>query len=535
MTKSGLTRISRETPCGAYNSQNVRRDVTHGMPGRATNDSFELYFDGIAVGSRFFFEANDGFHGREPFVSNGTERGTFMLANIATSFNSSNPGRFTSFHRWVVFTARSDDGHELWITDGTRAGTRSLGGIDASSSLSVIGNNLYVVDETQRLWQLSKSLELTPLGYLPAGDYRFGDEMSDGTFVILIRRYSTRSVELWSSDGTGAGTRKVREFENFRLDLTKRPTLLSGRTVFSLDRINSDEPGELWSTDGSLAGTELLTAHWPGSDAVVNDRVYSIDVGTSRLWSSAGTPETTTFHDITTELGEPVLLSQIEVYFDRLALFGMPEDAFGLGGVDSPNYLLSGASTAVPSSVTFLKTIGERVGSSLYYLDDYKLWMQESPDGEPTEIVMEAMPRDIRATEHHLFVMAEDGLIGKELWTVPLTEEPIGWHNEVAPSDVDGNELVTPIDALLVINELNNRDLTEIGTGRVVGTNSVLQYVDVDNDGYVSPTDALLVINQLNTPTSSANLVRRYASPYCASDADAERNEQDDEAYVSSY
>lgn len=64
------------------------------------------------------------------------------------------------------------------------------------------------------------------------------------------------------------------------------------------------------------------------------------------------------------------------------------------------------------------------------------------------------------------------------------------WHNASLPCDVDGTELVTPLDALVVINALN-RD----GSHPLSQPNNGEPLMDVDADGYVTPLDVLSVIN----------------------------------------
>jgi hypothetical protein len=72
------------------------------------------------------------------------------------------------------------------------------------------------------------------------------------------------------------------------------------------------------------------------------------------------------------------------------------------------------------------------------------------------------------------------------------------WHNPVLPADVNHDGLVSPIDALLVINVLNSE-----GPHRLSGLNSRSILIDVNDDASVSPLDALLVINVLNAAVSS--------------------------------
>ncbi len=75
-----------------------------------------------------------------------------------------------------------------------------------------------------------------------------------------------------------------------------------------------------------------------------------------------------------------------------------------------------------------------------------------------------------------------------------------GWHNFNLPADVDDNGVIAPLDALTVINELNNRELSDPVTGALPSP-AAPPFLDVNNDGFASPLDAILVINQL--PSSS--------------------------------
>lgn len=72
------------------------------------------------------------------------------------------------------------------------------------------------------------------------------------------------------------------------------------------------------------------------------------------------------------------------------------------------------------------------------------------------------------------------------------------FHNFVMPNDVDDDGSVTPLDALVVINRINQgADDSQRNSGR---------FHDVDDDRAVSPLDALKVINHLNTPTATSPL-----------------------------
>ena len=71
------------------------------------------------------------------------------------------------------------------------------------------------------------------------------------------------------------------------------------------------------------------------------------------------------------------------------------------------------------------------------------------------------------------------------------------YTNPVDRLDVSGDGLISPVDALLVVNRLN-----QSGAKRVYGPQSEAPFHDTNADGLVSPLDALLVINRLNAPRS---------------------------------
>jgi hypothetical protein len=65
---------------------------------------------------------------------------------------------------------------------------------------------------------------------------------------------------------------------------------------------------------------------------------------------------------------------------------------------------------------------------------------------------------------------------------------------------VDGDNVLAPIDALLIINDLNRHGSRWLA--EPAGSGAPPPFVDVSGDGYISPLDALLVINELNIQAS---------------------------------
>jgi hypothetical protein len=79
-----------------------------------------------------------------------------------------------------------------------------------------------------------------------------------------------------------------------------------------------------------------------------------------------------------------------------------------------------------------------------------------------------------------------------------------GWHNAELPADVDGNQSVVPLDALILVNELNRGGSRPLLEPAGIEGESFRQsmYYDVNNDGHLSPLDVIQVINVLNDPVA---------------------------------
>jgi hypothetical protein len=71
---------------------------------------------------------------------------------------------------------------------------------------------------------------------------------------------------------------------------------------------------------------------------------------------------------------------------------------------------------------------------------------------------------------------------------------PSPWKNAVRATDVNNDGLVTPLDALLVIIDLNSN-----GPRLLTPATPFSPFIDVNGDGAVAPLDALLVIIELNS------------------------------------
>ena len=90
--------------------------------------------------------------------------------------------------------------------------------------------------------------------------------------------------------------------------------------------------------------------------------------------------------------------------------------------------------------------------------------------------------------------------------TIDVIKDPYPWHNRTNGMDVNADGFVSPLDALLIITELNESGSYQLPP--VTGaTPPPPPFYDVGGDGdeenpipdgYISPADAIIIINHLN-------------------------------------
>jgi RNA polymerase sigma factor (sigma-70 family) len=151
------------------------------IPPGSTVQRFGLGGDTMAaVNGTLFFVADDGVHGYELWKSDGTEKGTALVKDIAPGAKSANPNRLTNVNGTLFFQA-GDGAHwkQLWKSDGTEAGTvpvkdfapdglKPLPEIELIDCLTPAGGGLFF---TVQRWgpDLPSQLRGTPgLWYMPA-------------------------------------------------------------------------------------------------------------------------------------------------------------------------------------------------------------------------------------------------------------------------------------------------------------------------------------------------------------------------------
>lgn len=195
--------------------------------GQASNTWY--FYLSKAIGEQLYFVADDGMHGHELWISDGTEAGTYLIKDIFPGEEQSVPANLIAYQGLAYFTADHPDyGVEWWRTDGTEEGTEMLGDF-APGTASITDYTAHV--------------QPTVLGDI----------------LYFTGTTPDHGIELWRTDGTAAGTYMV-----IALD---PGALFPGITHLTrlCDKLYFFKEGRFYQSDGTAQGTVLIAEGLPPS------------------------------------------------------------------------------------------------------------------------------------------------------------------------------------------------------------------------------------------------------------------------------
>lgn len=230
------------------------RDIRPGAAGSGVTSLFD-------AGGLLYFAADDGSRGRELWRSDGTFNGTQLVADLEPGAAGSNPHSCTAVGGSLYFTTATSTGPfsppsiSLWRTTAAGAGAIRLIGPSFSelSDLTPVGGRLLFVRNGTELWTSDGSPAGTTA--LRTGLANVANLTPAGGLVYFTAADAAHGEELWATDGTAGGTALVSDITPGRDDSFPTPLLASndGQLIFAA-------AGGVWSTGGTAANTVLLHA-----------------------------------------------------------------------------------------------------------------------------------------------------------------------------------------------------------------------------------------------------------------------------------
>ncbi len=230
----------------------------------------------LVLGGKAFLWGDDAAHGWEPWVTDGTAKGTMLLKDT-------HPGvQIQNYYGWAeaggrVFFYSGDSGKvSLWVTDLTPAGTRIVAkDLGACRGLVALGNKVLFEGMKDSAHGIEPWIsDGTTLGTHELLDLAPGSQSGRfrAPFVLGKNAYffgtDGRTVAsgyygLFRTDGTKSGTARVGT-RDFLLYPFRSFALEKKGFFWAKDASHGFEP---WVTDGTAAGTRLLRDLAPGPDS----------------------------------------------------------------------------------------------------------------------------------------------------------------------------------------------------------------------------------------------------------------------------
>lgn len=303
------------------------------MPGRFRGCYFKYSAE---YNGRLYFTADSNqYQGKEPWVTDGTATGTFLLKDINPGIlqltNSSEPRDYHQNFGLLYFIANTTSTTTaLYQTNGTTIGTvpvvtdtmppniqYSGAPVLKNTTFYTSNGNIWTYDGTfpgmqpfkpagMQSADLKNSILYNGKLYFSGTDTVNGNELwlSDGTengtsilkdinpgsdgsgcsnFVIhkgllYFTAKDTGSTQLWTTDGTTAGTRKV----TTNIQGTMFAFTSAGDRLYFMCKISKTQT-HMYYSDGTDTGTHMLTPSW----MTPNDTLYTVWVASYAVLDKA--------------------------------------------------------------------------------------------------------------------------------------------------------------------------------------------------------------------------------------------------------
>lgn len=274
---------------GTTGGTQLLRDIN---PGSATS-SPSYVFDSAVINNVLYFTADDGSHGNELWRTDATASGTYMVSDLTPGPNGSGIGRLHNVNGTLMFSLNQGNSNVLWVSDGTAGGTHVLNASVATETLNPVDFNGFsyfsgTTTSTQRqIWRTDG----TRGGTTQVSNAQVG--VADGNLYAasshLVFMGCSTDCGLYSSDGNSAGIQKLNS------DQPQQAASFGGQVFYFVD---TGTYHALHVTDGTVTGTKEILRFPNGYDpqffgfaqihGVVTFTARDPQLGTS-LWRTDGT------------------------------------------------------------------------------------------------------------------------------------------------------------------------------------------------------------------------------------------------------
>ncbi|MEE9446667.1 MAG: hypothetical protein V3V09_01825 [Arenicellales bacterium] len=334
----------------------------------------------------------------ELWVTTGTPQSTEKFFTLPPTYSAGNNALFTHVNNKIYFRAFSSGaGGELWVSDGTAAGTSLIADIKP--------------------------------GAMPSGLTKLFDV--NGELFLALKL--SGPCELWKFDAVNEVAVQLKVFDDSWCTIVNRPVKSAGGLLYFI----SDTDGSgvaLWVSDGTPVGTIAIDINSTGDSSpelmtVVGDEVFfaaTDNTGLTTLWKSNGTAQGTVnvSADVTPE--ESMSAFNGKLVFNAIA--------FATSIFDKRLWISNGEvggtqmiGTAVGSNILYSLTT---TNNAFYFIagtgPNAELWTSKGTD-ESTEFIADIVnvigQKEMLGVGNKLFYSQSDTQHGEELWVITTPED----------------------------------------------------------------------------------------------------------------
>jgi len=390
----------------------TRQLTTFRAPEAFFSGTHELPLTGPALGAPLVFRADDGRHGVEPWITDGTAKGTRLLKDVCPGLCSGDGEPLLAVGARLLLRGKDSRGDELWATDGTEKGTAIVadlcpGGCDAAPQ---------------------PFARLGPSAIFAAND--------------------AQGRQLWATDGTSGGTRPLTHLEGAQLKPAALETGsgVAGNLLFFAGSVAGfgEEP---WRTDGTAQGTYLLRdiaagdsgGSFPGAFQAAGSTLFFIatdGLNGFGLWRSDGSESSTFAVDDHVPTGDndhrPFYFNAAtlggSLYFESIWGGGANGALWHSDGTKSGTAPLTPGGFWIPEKKTVAATSTRVFFQGFDAIHSFGLWTTDGTDGGTRAVAAGALqfPEQITPVGQRVFFTAWSAGAGYELWQSDGTD--IGTH-----------------------------------------------------------------------------------------------------------
>lgn len=409
----------------------------------------------LAHGSKLYFVADAGpAYGRELFASDGTALGTTVL-DIAAGSASSAPDNLFAFGAHVYCQAATPAlGRELWRSDGSAAGTTLVadtvpGAASGNPLLFVAAGNDFVFATASGLWRCDG----TPAGTLAI-------EALPATSIANVAGtiYFASGSAVYSTDGSVGGAHLLGNFSvtwQPVSDLTALGSKLLFRGTYGVGFQRS------WVSDGTPAGTIPLPATLTANHAVLGSQlVFEADFGSnsSQLWTTDGTVAGTVALAPVNEVHVPRDFQAIGstglVAFAADGPYG--REPYLTDGTAAGTHLLADVTPESSYSQDSFLTYFHDAAGTLFFGAERHLWRSDGTTGNTRPVTPLSQPQPVVGdlglvtAGAKVFFSGTEAATGSELWgsdgttagTFPVRDIAPGPASSYAQDLIPADDLV---------------------------------------------------------------------------------------------